>query len=162
MKTHGHPDPTYRLGVGVMLLNADGLVFVARRNDMPGDHWQMPQGGIDENEAPRSAALRELKEEIGTDRAVILAEAQTWLTYDLPRDLSSAAWSGRYRGQRQKWFAARFIGADAEIDLDTEHPEFTDWRWVEVTALPELIVPFKRQLYLDVIEEFRSLLVRTT
>jgi putative (di)nucleoside polyphosphate hydrolase len=145
-----------------MLLNADGLVFVARRNDMPGDHWQMPQGGIDENEAPRSAALRELKEEIGTDRAVILAEAQTWLTYELPRDLASTAWSGQYRGQRQKWFAARFIGVDAEIDLDTEHPEFTDWRWTEVTALPELIVPFKRQLYLDVIEEFQALLVRTT
>ena len=161
MTTRGRPDPAYRLGVGVMLLNADGLVFVARRNDMPGDHWQMPQGGIDENEAPRSAALRELKEEIGTDRAVILAEAQTWLTYELPRNLASTAWSGQYRGQRQKWFAARFIGVDAEIDLDTEHPEFTDWRWVEVTALPELIVPFKRQLYLDVIEEFRSLLERT-
>jgi putative (di)nucleoside polyphosphate hydrolase len=162
MTTRGRPDPAYRLGVGIMLLNADGLVFVARRNDMPGDHWQMPQGGIDENEAPRSAALRELKEEIGTDRAVILAEAQTWLTYELPRDLASTAWSGQYRGQRQKWFAARFIGVDAEIDLDTEHPEFTDWRWTEVTALPELIVPFKRQLYLDVIEEFQALLVRTT
>ncbi len=162
MTTPGRPDPAYRFGVGIMLLNAGGLVFVARRNDMPGDHWQMPQGGIDENEAPRSAALRELREEIGTDRAVILAEAQTWLTYDLPRDLASTAWSGQYRGQRQKWFAARFIGADAEINLDTEHPEFTDWRWVEVTALPELIVPFKRRLYLDVIEEFRSILVRTT
>jgi putative (di)nucleoside polyphosphate hydrolase len=152
-------DPRYRLGVGIMLLNANGLVFVARRNDMPGDHWQMPQGGIDKDEAPRSAALRELKEEIGTDHAIILAEARRWLAYDLPRDLASTAWRGRYRGQRQKWFAARFVGTDGDIDINTENPEFTDWRWTEPATLPELIVPFKRQLYLDVIEEFQSLLV---
>jgi putative (di)nucleoside polyphosphate hydrolase len=152
-------NPLYRLGVGILLMNADGLVFVARRNDMPGDHWQMPQGGIDRGEAPRSAALRELKEEIGTDRAIILAEARRWLAYDLPPDLASTAWRGRYRGQRQKWFAARFVGTDADIDINTEHPEFAAWRWTEPATLPELIVPFKRQLYLDVIEEFQSLLV---
>ncbi|MFO0995928.1 MAG: RNA pyrophosphohydrolase [Alphaproteobacteria bacterium] len=158
MSGPGGPAPTYRLGVGVMLMNMAGLVFVARRNDMPGDHWQMPQGGIDGGEAPRDAALRELKEEIGTDRAAILGEARRWFSYDLPPDLARTAWGGRYRGQRQKWFAARFLGDDREIDLETEHPEFTEWRWIEATALPDLIVPFKRQLYLDVIEEFRALL----
>lgn len=158
MSDRAAPDPVYRLGVGVMLLNTQGLVFVARRNDSPGEHWQMPQGGIDGNETPRNAALRELKEEIGTDHAEILGEARRWLTYDLPADLARTAWGGRYRGQRQKWFAARFLGDDAEIDLDTAHPEFTDWRWIEPASLPDLIVPFKRQLYRDVMDEFRSLL----
>ena len=151
-------DRPYRAGVGIMLINDKRRVFVGRRNDMAGDHWQMPQGGIDPGEEPRDAALRELKEEIGTDKAEILAESRDWFAYDLPHALSSTAWKGRYRGQKQKWFAARFTGRDSDIDLETEHPEFEAWQWIESADLPRLIVPFKRKLYVDVMEEFRALL----
>jgi putative (di)nucleoside polyphosphate hydrolase len=148
----------YRPAVGIMLLNGDGAVFVGRRIDMPLglDAWQMPQGGIDPGESPRQAALRELKEEVGTDKAEFLAESRTWRHYDVPPEIGSRLWSGRYRGQRQKWFAMRFTGTDADIDVATEHPEFDAWRWVAAMQLPELIVPFKRQLYLDVLDEFRG------
>jgi putative (di)nucleoside polyphosphate hydrolase len=146
----------YRTGVGIMLVNRDGQVFVARRIDTP-DAWQMPQGGIDPGEAPRAAALRELKEEIGTDKAEILAESRDWLTYDLPEALRGRAWGGRFRGQRQRWFLCRFLGDDADIDLDHhEHPEFDAWRWVPPAKLPELIVGFKRDLYRTLLEEFRD------
>ncbi len=151
-------DRPYRLGVGVMLINAKHRVWVGRRNDMAGDHWQMPQGGIDDGEEPRAAALREMKEEIGTDKAEILGESRDWFAYDLPPELGRTAWKGRYRGQKQKWFAARFTGKDKDIDLETEHPEFEAWQWIEPDDLPRLIVPFKRQLYIDVMEEFRALL----
>jgi putative (di)nucleoside polyphosphate hydrolase len=150
----------YRPAVGIMLLNRDGRVFVGRRIDMPAGlaAWQMPQGGIDPGETPRQAALRELKEEVGTDKAEILAESRGWLHYDLPEYLRAqlgGMWGGRYRGQRQKWFAMRFTGADRDIDpAATEHPEFDAWEWVASERLPELIVPFKRQLYLDVMAEF--------
>ena len=149
---------TYRAGVGVMLLNSANLVFVARRLDLSSQAWQMPQGGIDDGETPRDAAFRELGEEIGTDKAVILAESRDWLRYDLPAELAGKAWGGRYRGQRQKWFAMRFTGSDGDIDLATEHPEFSDWKWAPADSLPQLIVPFKRQLYLDVLAEFAQLL----
>ena len=140
-----------------MLLNSQGEVFVARRIDMPAiPAWQMPQGGIDPGETPRQAALRELKEEIGTDKAQILGESAGWLQYDLPSDLAGGIWGGRYRGQRQKWFVMRFVGSDRDIDLATEHPEFDAWQWVPPQLLPELIVPFKRRLYLDVLAEFRA------
>jgi putative (di)nucleoside polyphosphate hydrolase len=151
-------DRPYRLGVGVMLINNKRHVFVGRRNDMAGDHWQMPQGGIDKGEEPRAAALREMKEEIGTDKAEILAESRGWFAYDLPPELARTAWKGRYRGQKQKWFAARFTGRDADINLETEHPEFEAWQWIAPADLPRLIVPFKRKLYVDVMEEFRALL----
>lgn len=151
-------DRPYRLGVGIVLINDKRRVFVGRRNDMAGDHWQMPQGGIDDGEEPRKAALREMKEEIGTDKAEILAESRGWFTYDLPAELGRTAWKGRYRGQKQKWFAARFTGKDKDIDLETEHPEFEAWRWIAPADLPRLIVPFKRKLYVDVMEEFRALL----
>ena len=149
----------YRPGVGVMLLNRAGQVFVARRIDMVDATrpWQMPQGGIDKGETPRQAALRELKEEIGTDKAEILGESRLWLKYDLPVELASGVWDGRYRGQRQKWFAMRFTGNDTDIDLATEHPEFDAWKWIRPERLPEVIVPFKRQLYIDILAEFRSL-----
>jgi putative (di)nucleoside polyphosphate hydrolase len=139
-----------------MLLNWQGGVFVGRRIDMPKmPAWQMPQGGIDSGETPPQAALRELREEIGTDKAEILAESRGWLKYDLPAELAGNVWSGRYRGQKLKWFAMRFTGSGSDIELATEHPEFDRWQWVAPHRLPELIVPFKRQLYLDVLAEFR-------
>jgi putative (di)nucleoside polyphosphate hydrolase len=147
----------YRPAVGIMLLNGWGQVFVARRIDVAATPaWQMPQGGIDPGETPRQAALRELAEEIGTGNAEIVAESRSWLSYDLPAGLAAAVWGGRYRGQRQKWFAMRFTGRDADIDLATAHPEFDAWRWVMPAELPDLIVSFKRQVYIDVVAEFRE------
>jgi putative (di)nucleoside polyphosphate hydrolase len=150
--------PFYRPGVGIMLVNRDGLVFVGRRNDMPAafPSWQMPQGGIDPGETPRQAALRELSEEVGTDKAEILGETRGWLHYDVPAEIASKSWRGRWRGQRQKWFAMRFTGEDCDIDpAATEHPEFDAWEWVPAERLPELIVPLKRLLYLAVLDELR-------
>jgi putative (di)nucleoside polyphosphate hydrolase len=147
----------YRLGVGIMLFDKGGRVFVARRIDAKADAWQMPQGGIDGQEAPRAAALRELEEEIGTANAMILAESRDWHAYDLPPHLIGRVWGGRFRGQRQKWFAARFLGDDAEINLATAHPEFDAWQWVEADRLTSLIVPFKRKLYSALVKEFGQL-----
>lgn len=151
-------DRTYRPAVGIMLLNAADQVFVARRIDTDAEAWQMPQGGINAGEEPRAAALRELEEEIGTSRATILAESRGWLRYEFPAELARKVWGGRYRGQRQKWFAMRFTGADSDIDLATEHPEFMDWKWLPAKQLPDLIIPFKRQLYRDVLTEFAGIL----
>jgi putative (di)nucleoside polyphosphate hydrolase len=144
----------YRAGVGVMLLDRQTRVFVGRRIDTRGENWQMPQGGIDKGETPRQAAMRELKEEVGTDRAEIIGETREWLRYDVPSEIAGRLWRGRYRGQMQKWFAMRFAGNDGDIDVRTAHPEFDAWRWVEPAELPRLIVPFKRQLYVDVLAEF--------
>ncbi|HJU20697.1 MAG TPA: RNA pyrophosphohydrolase [Stellaceae bacterium] len=150
--------PGYRPGVGIMLMNREGRIFVGRRIDVKDTPaWQMPQGGIDPGESPRAAALRELKEEIGTASAEILAESREWRHYDIPVGITANLWGGRYRGQRQKWFLMRFLGSDAEIDLATPHPEFDAWQWVEPDALPRLIIPFKRPLYRDVLAEFRAL-----
>lgn len=157
MQDSSDPRP-YRQCVGLMLVNADGAVFVGNRIDTPGDHWQMPQGGIDEGETPAQAAWRELKEEVGTDKAEIIAESATWHAYDLPPGLSRRVWKGRYRGQTQKWFALRFLGTDADIDLAHHTPEFGEWRWVPLDRLVELIVPFKREIYARVAEEFRPLI----
>lgn len=148
----------YRPGVGIFLLNAVGEVFVAQRIDTRQEAWQMPQGGIDDGETPRQAALREMAEEIGTNKAEILAESRGWLSYDLPPELVSKVWKGRYRGQKQKWFALRFLGEDGDIDLATPDPEFLSWRWLPADRLPDLIVPFKRALYRDVLAEFADLL----
>lgn len=148
----------YRPCVGIMLINPAGLVFVGQRIDNLVEAWQMPQGGIDEGEDPRTAALRELGEEIGTEKAEIIAESAGWRNYDLPVDLIPKVWKGRYRGQRQKWFAMRFLGTDADIDIETSHPEFAAWRWVEHHQLPDLIVPFKRDLYREIVAEFAPLL----
>ena len=150
-------DRPYRLGVGLVLINAQGLVFTARRIDTQEAAWQFPQGGIDEGEDPRETVMREMKEEIGTDKAEIVAESRDWIAYDLPEDLADKVWKGRFRGQKQKWFAARFLGKDSDIDLDTKHPEFCEWRWMKLAEVPGLIVPFKRSLYDRVAAEFVAL-----
>lgn len=147
----------YRPAVGVMLLNRQGLVFVGKRIDQTVEGWQMPQGGIDKGEEPREAALRELKEETGTDKADILAEMPDWVTYDLPPHLVGVAFHGKYAGQRQKWFAMRFTGKDGDIDLHAHEPEFSDWKWMTVENLPQVIVPFKRDTYAKVVAAFRHL-----
>jgi putative (di)nucleoside polyphosphate hydrolase len=141
------PPEGYRRNVGIMLLNNDGHAFVGRRIDMVEHAWQMPQGGIDAGEEPAVAALRELEEEVGTARAVIIAETPGWLSYDLPAELAGNLWKGKWKGQAQKWFAMRFTGADQDISIDTGHPEFDAWRWVPRADLPGLIVPFKRPVY---------------
>lgn len=157
------PDPAalpYRANVGAVLFSADGRVLVCRRADLRNGEaaaggWQLPQGGMDEGEDPRRAVLRELAEEIGTDRADIIGEHPGWLSYDLPPGLVGVALGGRYRGQRQKWFALRFRGADADIRLDADpHPEFDAWRWVALAELPALAVSFKRAIYQELAREF--------
>jgi putative (di)nucleoside polyphosphate hydrolase len=156
----------YRPCVGIMLLNRDGRVFIGRRSDGP-EHvdaihaWQMPQGGIDADEDPWRAALRELYEETNVRSVERLGETRDWLTYDIPREIIGQAWKGKFRGQRQKWYALRFTGRESEIDV--AHPggghkaEFTAWRWEPMENLPALIVPFKRKVYEQVVEEFRHL-----
>ena len=149
-----------RPNVGAVLFNADGLVFIGRRRQHPTQEaapggWQLPQGGIDPNEDPRVAIFRELAEEIGTDRAEIIGEHPEWLTYDLPTEIIGTALGGKYRGQRQRWFALRFIGDDADINLQAEeHPEFDTWRWARLDELPELAVPFKRAIYETLVVSF--------
>jgi putative (di)nucleoside polyphosphate hydrolase len=152
-----HDDLPYRPCVGVMLLNRDGHVFVGRRIDQTVEGWQMPQGGIDDGETPAQTALRELKEEVGSGKAVILRELDEWLCYDLPKHLVGVALHGKYRGQKQKWLALRFTGEDADIDLHTHEPEFATWKWVPIAELPGLIVPFKRDIYRKVIAAFSDL-----
>ena len=149
-------DHLYRRGVGVMLLNRDGKVFVAARIDNPGDAWQMPQGGIDEGEEPWTAALREIEEETGIRPELIeqIAQCPERLRYDLPEEWQGKVWGGRWRGQLQHWFLARFLGTDTDVKLDTDHAEFRSWKWVKPHQLPELIVPFKRDLYERLLRDF--------
>ena len=147
----------YRPAVGILLLNRDNLIFVGRRIDQVLEAWQMPQGGIDSGETPREAAWRELAEEVGTDKATLLAESREWFNYDLPAELADKVWQGRYRGQTQKWFAMRFAGTDQDIDLNTGDPEFSDWRWLALGEVLDWIVPFKRDVYQRIIAEFGHL-----
>jgi putative (di)nucleoside polyphosphate hydrolase len=138
-----------------MVVNKDGMVFVARRIDTAEDAWQLPQGGVDAGEQPEDAVLREVEEEIGTRKVKILAAARNWHSYDLPPGLADRVWGGRYRGQRQMWFALRFNGVDSDIDLNASgHPEFDAWRWVPIQDLPTLAIFFKRQIYADLVSEF--------
>jgi putative (di)nucleoside polyphosphate hydrolase len=150
----------YRRNVGAVLFNKAGLVLVARRAHFPNAEgaaggWQLPQGGIDADEDPATAIFRELSEEIGTANAEILGEHPEWMSYDMPRELAGMAFKGRYRGQTQKWFALRFLGADTEIRLDADpHPEFDAWKWVPIAALPDLAVSFKRPIYQALARDF--------
>ena len=155
-------EPAYRPCVGVMLVNGEGKVFVGSRIDnKDSGFWQMPQGGVDEGEDLREAALRELAEETGVapERVTVLARAREELLYDLPPELNGKLWGGRYCGQRQTWFLLRFTGEDHHIDLEAhDPPEFCDWRWADPDELPDLIVPFKKRVYRAVLEEFRELI----
>lgn len=150
----------YRPCVGVMLVNASGEVFVGQRIDNPGPAWQMPQGGVDPGEDTRTAALRELGEETGISPDLVTVEAETagWVPYDLPHDLVPKLWKGRFRGQEQKWFLLRFHGTDADVNIQTDHAEFSEWRWLPVAELLDNIVPFKRHVYQAVLSEFEELL----
>ena len=156
MSRKGSKRRPYRLGVGAVLFDRRGRVLVARRLDTPGEAWQLPQGGLDADESPRRAVRRELAEEIGTASARIVGEIRRWLAYDLPPALAARSWGGRYRGQKQKWFALRFTGRDADIRLDADaDPEFGAWKWARLEELPNLIVAFKRPVYRALVMEFR-------
>ena len=151
----------YRLGVGIMLVNRQGLVFLGKRLGVSwskDEAWQMPQGGIDEGEEPKEAVFRELYEEVGVDNVELIKERGDWLSYDLPAELMPNLWDGKYRGQKQKWFLMRFLGKDAEININTEIPEFSDWRWERPENLPNLIVDFKRDLYSELVRGFLPLI----
>ena len=147
----------YRPCVGVVMINRDGLIFTGNRKDSHIPAWQMPQGGIDDGEKPRKAALRELWEETGVteDLVEFLAKSSGWLTYDLPDELIGKVWGGKYRGQRQKWFLLRYLGQDDQIRIATEHPEFSAWCWIRADEMVASIVPFKREVYEKVVAAFR-------
>jgi len=147
-----------RIGVGIILLNNENKVFVGKRIDnQKGNHWQMPQGGIDENENFLEAAKRELEEETSIKSVKIIKELNNWLTYDLPENLLGKIWKGRYRGQKQKWFIMRFLGENKEINIKTKHPEFLEWKWINSSDLTEVAVDFKINIYKKLKEELISL-----
>ena len=152
----GKNNDKYRRGVGVMLLNRDGKVFVGARIDNTDEAWQMPQGGIDQGEKPWAAALRELEEETGIAPHLVekIAECPERLKYDLPEEIRHRLWGGKWLGQDQDWFLCRFLGTDSDVNIATKHPEFREWKWIEPRELPDLIVPFKRDLYRQLLREF--------
>ena len=144
----------YRPCVGIFLLNNNGLVFAGRRIDSRAEAWQMPQGGIDAGESPLQACMREMREEIGTNTAELVSQHDDWLYYDIPLPLADRLWQGRYKGQKQKWMALRFTGDDSDINIATEEPEFCEWKWLSPHDLVDLAVPFKRDVYQNVLAAF--------
>ena len=147
-----------RTGVGIIVLNNNNQVFVGKRKDNPGDKWQMPQGGVDKGEDFITAMRRELIEETSIKNIKILKEIQNMYQYELPDNLVGIIWKGKFRGQRQKWFITKFLGKDDEINLDTKHPEFIDWKWIDPKDLPEIIVDFKKELYLNLLKEINQVI----
>lgn len=146
-------DPDYRLGVGMMLINSQRKIFMGQRKDKADQAWQMPQGGISPHEDPDHAMLRELVEEIGTRNVEIIVKGKAWHKYDLPEELAGRLWSGRYKGQQQLWYALKFRGEDSEININTYHPEFSTWQWFEKDQIIDHIVTFKKELYVQVLDE---------
>ena len=142
-----------RKGVGIIILNKKNLVFVGKRKDNPGDKWQMPQGGVDEGENYSAAMYRELIEETSIKNIKIIKEIENVFEYELPENLVGIIWKGKFRGQKQKWFITRFLGQDSEINLNTKHPEFIEWKWLAPEKLPDVIVDFKKNLYLNLLKE---------
>jgi len=151
-----HKDLPLRTGVGISVLNSKNQVFVGKRKDNPFDKWQMPQGGVEPDETLLIAMKRELEEETSIKNFKILKEFNQWLEYDLPENLIGKIWKGKYRGQKQKWFIVRFTGEESEININTKHPEFIEWKWIEMNLLPNLIVNFKKHVYRDVLVELKK------
>jgi putative (di)nucleoside polyphosphate hydrolase len=151
-----HRELPLRTGVGIVILNSENMVFVGKRKDNPFDKWQMPQGGVDQNEPLLVAMKRELEEETSIRNIEVLKEFNQWLEYDLPESLIGKIWQGKYRGQKQKWFIVRFIGSEKEININTRHPEFIEWKWINMNSLPDLIVNFKKHIYKDVLIELKK------
>ena len=145
-----------RIGVGVIVLNNKNKIFVGKRKDNPVNKWQMPQGGINENENFLAAMKRELNEETSIKNIQILKELDGWFQYELPKDLLGIVWKGKFRGQKQKWFVVRFMGEESEINLKTKHPEFIEWKWVEMDELPKIIVDFKKDVYEKLLLELKK------
>jgi len=151
-----HRDLPLRIGVGIVILNSKNKIFVGKRLDNPFDKWQMPQGGVDENEPLLTAMKRELKEETSIKSIEVLKEFSQWLEYELPENLIGKIWKGKYKGQKQKWFIVRFIGDEHEININTKNPEFIEWKWIDMNLLPELIVKFKKHVYEEVLVELKK------
>ena len=145
-----------RIGVGIIVLNHENKIFVGKRKDNPVYKWQMPQGGVDKGEDFITAMKRELKEETSIDNIKIIKEIDGWLEYELPKNLLGIIWKGKFRGQKQKWFIVRFTGTDSEINLETKYPEFIEWKWIEMNKLPEVIVNFKRNVYVKLLSELKK------
>ena len=155
-----HNPKDFRPNVGMMIMNQKKEIFVGKRIDHPSEFWQMPQGGIDALEEPSIASLREMEEEVGLkkDKVELITQSSDWYYYSLPQDLAETMWKGKYKGQRQMWFLYKFTGNEKDINIHTEHPEFSDWKWVAKDFLVPNIVPFKKEIYSKVLEEFKSYL----
>ena len=151
------PELPLRIGVGIILLNQKNDVFVGKRIDNPKNYWQMPQGGVDKDENFLTAAKRELEEETGVKSVEVIKKLDGWLQYNLPKNLLGKIWKGKYRGQKQKWFIMKFLGKDEEINIQTKHPEFMDWKWIDPLNLSKVAVNFKVEIYKKIQEEIKNL-----
>ena len=147
-----------RIGVGIIVLNSQNKVFVAKRKDNPVDKWQMPQGGVDDKEEILEAMKRELYEETSIKEIKVIKKLDNWYEYELPNNLVGIIWKGKYRGQKQKWFVVRYLGQDSEIDINTQNPEFIEWKWLEIDNLPSVIVDFKKHIYKDLVIELKKII----